>query len=59
MRRKIPERGSVLLLELLIVISILGVLLAMSAPSFMRLRMSQQADQAVSMLRAIQNAEAY
>jgi type II secretory pathway pseudopilin PulG len=59
MRRRPSERGSVLLLEMLIVISILGVLLAMSAPSFMRLRMSQQASQAVSTLRAIQNAEAY
>jgi type II secretory pathway pseudopilin PulG len=59
MRGKISERGSVLLLELLVVVSILGVLLAMSAPSFMRLRMSEQANQAVSTLRAIQNAEAY
>jgi type II secretory pathway pseudopilin PulG len=59
MRRTIAQRGSVLLLELLIVISILGVLLAMSAPSFMRLRMSQQATQALSTIRATQNAEAY
>jgi type II secretory pathway pseudopilin PulG len=59
MRRKLSERGSVLLLELLIVISILGVLLAMSAPSFMRMRMSQQATQALSTIRAIQNAETY
>jgi type II secretory pathway pseudopilin PulG len=44
---------------MLIVISILGVLLVMSAPSFMRLRMSQQANQALSTIRAIQNAEAY
>jgi type II secretory pathway pseudopilin PulG len=58
MPRKISERGSVLLLEMLIVVSILGVLLAMSAPSFMRVRMSQQANQAVATLRAIQNAEA-
>jgi type II secretory pathway pseudopilin PulG len=47
------------LLELLVVISILGVLLAMSAPSFMRLRMSQQSTQALATIRAIQNAEAY
>jgi type II secretory pathway pseudopilin PulG len=59
MRRKISERGSVLLLEMLIVISILGVLLAFSAPSFMRLRMSQQASQALATVRAIQNAEAF
>jgi Tfp pilus assembly protein PilE len=59
MPRKISERGSVLLLEMLIVVSILGVLLAMSAPSFMHLRMSQQADQALATLRAIQNSEAY
>ncbi len=59
MRGKISERGSVLLLEMLIVVSILGVLLVMSAPSFMHLRMSQQASQALSTLRAIQNAEAY
>jgi type II secretory pathway pseudopilin PulG len=59
MRRKSSERGSVLLLEMLMVISILGVLLAFSAPSFMHMRMSEQANQAVSTLRAIQNAEAY
>ena len=59
MRRKNSERGSVLLLEMLIVVSILGVLLAMSAPSFMRMRMSQQSNQALSTLRAVQNAEAY
>jgi type II secretory pathway pseudopilin PulG len=59
MRRNLSERGSVLLIELLVVVSILGVLLAMSAPSFMRLRMSQQANQALSTLRATQNAEAY
>jgi len=59
MQRKTSERGSVLLLEMLIVVSILGVLLAMSAPSFMHLRMSQEANQALSTLRAIQNAEAY
>lgn len=59
MRRKSSERGSVLLLEMLMVISILGVLLSFSAPSFMQMRMSEQANQAVSMLRAIQNAEAY
>ena len=59
MRGKISERGSVLLFEMLIVTSILGVLLVMSAPSFMHLRMSQQANQALSTLRAIQNAEAY
>jgi type II secretory pathway pseudopilin PulG len=59
MRRKISERGSVLLLEMLVVISIVGVLLAISAPSFMQMRMSHQADQALSTLRAIQNAEAY
>jgi len=47
------------LLEMLIVVSILGVILVMSAPSFMRLRMSEQANQAVATLRAIQNAEAY
>jgi prepilin-type N-terminal cleavage/methylation domain-containing protein len=46
MRRKISERGSVLLLEMLIVLSILGVLLVFSAPSFMQMRMSQQANQA-------------
>jgi len=56
---KPSERGSVLLLELLVVISILGVLLAISAPSFMQMRRSQQADQALSTIRAIQNAEAY
>ena len=59
MRRKTSELGSVLLLEMLIVVSILGVLLAMSAPSFMRVHMAQQANQAVATLRAIQNAEAY
>src|SRR5882762_2701641 len=59
MRGRISERGSVLLLEMLIVVSILGVILVMSAPSFMRLRMSEQANQAVATLRAIQNAEAY
>jgi len=59
MRRKGSERGSVLLLELLVVISIIGVLLAISAPSFMQMRMSQQANQALSTLRAIQNAETY
>jgi len=59
MRSKASERGSVLLLELLVVISILGVLLAISAPSFMQMRMSHQADQALSTLRAVQNAEAY
>jgi type II secretory pathway pseudopilin PulG len=59
MRRKPSDRGSVLLLELLVVVSILGVLLAMSAPSFMRMRMSQQATQALSTIRAIQNAETY
>ena len=64
MRRKTSgtraaERGSVLLLEMLIVVSIMGILLAMSAPSFMRMRLSQQANQAVATLRAIQNAEAY
>jgi type II secretory pathway pseudopilin PulG len=59
MRRKPSERGSVLLIELLVVVSILGVLLAMSAPSFMRMRMSQQATQALSTVRAIQNAETY
>ena len=64
MRRKtsgtrVAQRGSVLLLEMLIVVSILGILLAMSAPSFMRMRLSQQANQAVSTLRSIQNAEAY
>jgi hypothetical protein len=32
---------------------------AASAPSFMHLRMSQQANQALSTLRAIQNAETY
>jgi Tfp pilus assembly protein PilE len=47
------------LLEMLIVVSILGVMLVMSAPSFMRLRMSEQANHAVATLRAIQNAEAY
>ena len=47
------------MLEMLIVVSILGVILVMSAPSFMRLRMSEQANQAVATLRAIQNAEAY
>jgi type II secretory pathway pseudopilin PulG len=59
MRRKPSDRGSVLLIELLVVVSILGVLLAMSAPSFMRMRMSQQATQALSTIRAIQNAETY
>jgi type II secretory pathway pseudopilin PulG len=59
MPRKGSERGSVLLLELLVVVSIIGVLLAISAPSFMQMRMSQQATQAISTLRAIQNAEAY
>jgi type II secretory pathway pseudopilin PulG len=59
MRRKASERGSALLLEMLIVISILGVLLSMSAPSFMQMQKSQQANQAISTLRAIQNAEAY
>jgi Tfp pilus assembly protein PilE len=59
MRRKPSERGSVLLLEMLVVVSIVGVLLAISAPSFMRMRMSQQANQAVATLRAIQNAESY
>jgi type II secretory pathway pseudopilin PulG len=59
MRRRLSERGSVLLIEMLIVVSVLGVLLAMSAPSFMRLRMSQQASQAIATLRAIQNAEAF
>jgi len=64
MRRKTSgtnhsERGSVLLLEMLIVVSIMGVLLAMSAPSFVRMRMSQQANQTVATLRAIQNAETY
>jgi Tfp pilus assembly protein PilE len=59
MRRKPSERGSVLLLEMLVVVSIVGVLLAISAPSFMQIRMSQQANQAVATLRTIQNAEAY
>jgi hypothetical protein len=59
MRRNPSERGSVLLIELLVVVSILGVLLTMSAPSFMRMRMAQQANQTLSTLRAIQNAEAY
>jgi type II secretory pathway pseudopilin PulG len=59
MRRNVSERGSVLLLELLVVVSIIGVLLAISAPSLMRMQMSQQANQALSTLRAIQNAEAY
>jgi len=59
MGRKTSERGSVLLLEMLIVVSILGVLLAMCAPSFMRMRMSEQAHQAIATLRAIQSAEAY
>jgi type II secretory pathway pseudopilin PulG len=59
MRRKTSERGSVLLLEMLVVISIVGVLLAISAPSFMQMQMSRQADQALTTLRAIQNAEAY
>src|SRR5882762_6739904 len=59
MRVRISERGSVLLLEMLIVVSILGVLLVFSAPSFMQMRMSQQANQALYTLRAIQNAEAY
>ena len=59
MRRKVSERGSVLLIEMLVVISILGVLLVMSAPSFMQMRMSQQANQALSTVRAIQNAETY
>ena len=59
MRRKTSQRGSVLLLEMLIVVSILGVLLAMCAPSFMQMRMSEQANQAIATLRAIQNAEAY
>lgn len=59
MRRKISERGSVLLLEMLVVISIVGVLLAISAPSFMQMQMSRQAEQALTTLRAIQNAEAY
>ena len=44
---------------MLIVVSILGVLLVFSAPSFMQMRMSQQANQALYTLRAIQNAEAY
>jgi len=44
---------------MLIVVSILGVLLAFSAPSFMQMRMSQQAIQALSTVRAIQNAETY
>ena len=47
------------MLEMLIVVSILGVLLVFSAPSFMQMRMSQQANQALYTLRAIQNAEAY
>ena len=59
MRRKASDRGSVLLIELLVVVSIIGVLLAISAPSLMQMRMSQQADQARSVLRAIQNTEAY
>jgi len=59
MRRKASERGSVLLLEMLIVVSILGALLAFSAPSFMQMRMSQQANQALATLRAIQNAESF
>ena len=59
MRGRISERGSVLLLEMLIVVSILGVLLVFSAPSFMQMRMSQQANQALYTLRAIQNAVAY
>jgi type II secretory pathway pseudopilin PulG len=59
MRRKGSECGSVLLLEMLLVVSIVGVLLAISAPSFMQMRMSQQANQTVSTLRTIQNAEAY
>jgi type II secretory pathway pseudopilin PulG len=59
MRRNASERGSVLLIEMLIVVSILGVLLAMSAPSFIRMRMAQQANQTISTLHAIQNAEAY
>jgi type II secretory pathway pseudopilin PulG len=59
MRRKTSELGSVLLLEMLIVVSTLGVLLAMSAPSFMRMQMAQQANQAIATIRAIQNAEAY
>ena len=59
MRRKASERGSVLLLEMLIVVSILGALLAFSAPSFMQMRMSQQAQQALATLRAIQNAESF
>lgn len=59
MRRKTSERGSVLLLEMLIVVSILGALLAFSAPSFMQMRMSEQANQALATLRAIQNAESF
>ena len=59
MRRRISQRGSVLLLEMLVVISIIGVLLAISAPSFMHMQMSRQADQALFTLRAVQNAEAY
>jgi type II secretory pathway pseudopilin PulG len=59
MRRKGSERGSVLLIEMLVVVSIIGVLLAISAPSFLRMQMSQQANQAISTLRAIENAEAY
>ncbi len=59
MPRKGSQRGSVLLLELMVVVSIVGVLFAISAPSFMQMRMLQQATQAVSTLRAVQNAEAY
>jgi type II secretory pathway pseudopilin PulG len=59
MQGKGSERGSVLLLEMLVVVSIIGVLLAISAPSFLRMQMSQQANQAISTLRAIENAETY
>jgi type II secretory pathway pseudopilin PulG len=59
MRKKTSQRGSVLLLEMLIVISILGVLLAMVGPSLMQMRAYAQANQAIATVRAIQNAEAY
>lgn len=59
MQNKKAERGSVLLLELLVCALIVELLFCISMPNYIEMQKAQQARQALVALRAINQASAY
>jgi hypothetical protein len=59
MKMKKNQRGFVALLEMCLVMLILGILFAMSAPSISQMKIGADQKQAVSMLKLLSNSELY